>query len=140
MRPGANIAIALAGVLHCAAMAAAQDVATAGPRVSVNFSHALPNVPGKKLEAVVVDYAPGGTSASHRHAKSAFIYAYVVSGSVRSQVDDAPPRVYTAGQSFYELPGQIHRVSENASKTEPARLLAVFVVDDGEKLTVPATR
>jgi quercetin dioxygenase-like cupin family protein len=81
-------------------------------------------------------YAPGG--ASHTHAKSAFVYAYVIAGVVESQVNDGPERVYHAGESFYELPGAHHAVSRNASATEPAKLLAVFVVDTDDKaLTTP---
>jgi hypothetical protein len=71
-------------------------------------------------------------SASHSHAKSAFIYAYVVSGQVESKVDDGRSRIYKAGESFYENPGSRHPISRNASKTEPARLLAVFIVDTDE--------
>ena len=86
----------------------------------------------------MVDYPPGGKSTSHRHAASAFIYAYVISGAVRSQVDDQPVKVYKAGEGWSENPGAHHRVSENASETEPAKLLAVFVVDSSEgTLTVP---
>jgi quercetin dioxygenase-like cupin family protein len=103
-----------------------------------NFSHTITNVPGKSLVAVEVTYPPGAASPPHRHAKSAFIYAYVVSGAIESQVDDQPARIYTAGQSFHEEPGAVHRISRNASKSEPAKLLAVFVVDsDDAPLTVP---
>jgi quercetin dioxygenase-like cupin family protein len=70
-----------------------------------NFKHAIPNIPGKSLVALVVDYAPGGASRSHTHAKSAFIYAYVVSGAIESQVNDGPKRIYRAGESWYETPG-----------------------------------
>lgn len=106
--------------------------------VTPNFAHAIPNLPGKSLIAVVVDYPPGAASPVHEHAKSAFIYAYVVSGAIESQVNDEPKRVYHAGESFYEAPGSIHRVSRNASTTEPAKLLAVFVVDSDDKnLTTP---
>jgi quercetin dioxygenase-like cupin family protein len=109
-----------------------------GETVTPNFEHAIPNLPGKSLTAVVVDYAPGGASPSHEHAKSAFIYAYVVSGAIESQVNDGPKRVYHAGESFFEEPGALHRVSRNASKTKPAKLLAVFVVDTNDKaLTTP---
>lgn len=98
----------------------------------------IPNLPGKRLVSVVVDYPPGAASASHRHAPSAFIYAYVLSGEVRSQVDDEPARVYRVGETWFEKPGAHHRVSQNASDTKPARLLAVFIVDDGDKqLTIP---
>jgi quercetin dioxygenase-like cupin family protein len=87
---------------------------------------------------VVVTYPPGAKSAVHRHAPSAFIYAYVLSGSIRSQVDDGPAKVYHAGEGFYEDPGAQHRVSENASASEPASLLAAFIVDPRENpLTMP---
>jgi quercetin dioxygenase-like cupin family protein len=105
------------------------------------FQHDLPNVAGKSMVAVVVSYAPGGKSAAHRHAPSAFIYAYVLSGSIRSQVDDGPSKVYKAGESFYEVPGSHHRVSENASDKEPASMLAVFVVDSNDTpLTKPDSK
>lgn len=109
-----------------------------GQTVTPNFQHAIPNIPGKSLIAVVVDYAPGGTTPPHMHAKSAFIYAYVVAGAIESQVNDGSKRVYHAGESFFEDPGSVHRVSRNASSTEPAKLLAVFVVDSNDKtLTTP---
>src|ERR1700712_764635 len=99
---------------------------------------AISNIPGKSLIAVVVDYAPGGASPSHTHAKSAFIFAYVLSGEIESQVNDGPSKVFRAGESFYETPGSLHSVSRNASTTEPAKLLAVFVVDsDDKELTAP---
>ncbi|MEW2482873.1 cupin domain-containing protein [Mycobacterium sp. NPDC049093] len=89
-------------------------------------------VPGKSLQAVTVSYPPGAKSASHHHARSAFIVAYVLSGAIRSQVDGEPARVYHAGETWRELPGAHHTVSENASETEPAELLAVFLVDTGD--------
>jgi quercetin dioxygenase-like cupin family protein len=110
----------------------------AGETVTPNFDHPISNIPGKSLIAVVVDYAPGAASPSHEHAKSAFIYAYVVSGAIESQVNDGPKRVYHAGETFFEEPGSLHRVSRNASRTKPAKLLAVFVVDTDDKaLTTP---
>ena len=109
-----------------------------GETVTVVADVPIPNVPGKRLVSRVIEYAPGAGTASHRHARSAFIYAYVLSGEVRSQVDDEPARVYRKGEVWFEKPGAHHRVSENASKTEPARLLAVIVVDVAdEKLTIP---
>jgi quercetin dioxygenase-like cupin family protein len=90
------------------------------------------------LVSIVVDYPPGTSSVPHRHAGSAFIYAYVVSGSIRSQVDDEPVRVYKTGEFWFENPGAHHRVSANGSDTESSRLLAVFIVDaDDEQLTTP---
>ena len=101
-------------------------------KVAVVFDHVLPNVPGKSMKGVLVEYGPGGSSRSHRHPASAFIYATVLEGAIRSQVNDGPVKVYRAGESWAEQPGDHHRVSANASDTEPAKLLAVFVVDTGE--------
>ena len=128
----------LAPLLATAALAGAAHAHAPEGTVRPNFAHALPNVPGKSLVAVEVSYPPGGASAPHRDAPSAFIYAYVVSGEIQSQVDDGAARIYRAGESFYEAPGAHHRISRNASKTQPAKLLAVFVVDTGEQpLTTP---
>ncbi len=101
--------------------------------VKPNFDRPIPNIPGKSLIAVEVLYPPGGASHPHVHAKSSFIYAYVVSGSIASKVNDGPERTYKAGESFHEDPGSRHPVSRNASKTKPAKLLAVFVVDSGDQ-------
>lgn len=102
------------------------------------LDEAIPNVPGKKLIALEVEYPPGAKSPSHHHEESAFIMAYVLSGEIRSQIDDGPVRVYRAGETWYEVPGAHHRVSENASATHPAKLLAVFVVDsEHAPLTTP---
>ncbi len=116
-------------------LASAHDV---GDKVTTNFEQAISNIPGKSLIAQVVDYPPGGASAPHTHAKSSFIYAYVISGSIESKVNDGPARVYEAGESWFEPPGSSHPISRNASKTEPAKLLAVIVVDtDDKELTTP---
>jgi quercetin dioxygenase-like cupin family protein len=107
-------------------------------KVTLVYQHELPNVPGKSVKGVLVEYGPGGYSPGHTHAKSAFIYATVLEGAIRSQVNDGPVTTYEAGQSFSELPGDRHGVSANASETEPAKLLAVFVVDTNEtELTIP---
>jgi quercetin dioxygenase-like cupin family protein len=106
--------------------------------VTKNFEAAIPNIPGKSLIAVEVNYAPGAASPSHTHAKSAFIYAYVISGAIESKVNGGETRVYRAGESWSEAPGATHSVSRNASKTKPAKLLAVFVLDTNDNpLTTP---
>ena len=100
------------------------------------LSEALSNAPGQKLTAVLVSYPPGGKSGSHRHAGS--VFAYVVSGHIRSQVStNGPVKVYGPGEGFFEPVGATHMVSENASDSEPASLLAVFVAPDGATLTTP---
>jgi quercetin dioxygenase-like cupin family protein len=130
LRIGALAMISLAAVSAHGAGGAA--------KVTLVFDHTLPNVPGKSIKGVLVEYAPGGSSPAHTHPASAFIYATVLEGAIRSKVNDGPEKVYRAGENFSEMPGDHHRVSANASETEPARLLAVFVVDSSEKnLTTP---
>jgi quercetin dioxygenase-like cupin family protein len=107
-------------------------------KVTLVYQHELPNVAGKSMKGVLVEYGPGGYSPCHMHPKSAFIYATVLEGAIRSQLNDGPVTTYEAGQSFSEMPGERHGVSANASKTKPAKLLAVFVVDTNEtELTTP---
>lgn len=111
---------------------------TIGENVKIVYDHPLPNVPGKSMRGVLVEYEPGGTSSAHTHPNSAFIYATVLEGAILSKVNEGPVTTYRAGESFSEYPGDRHGVSENASKTEPAKLLAVFVVDTNEtELTTP---
>ncbi len=112
--------------------------ASKNAKVTLVYQHELPNCPGKSIKGVLVEYGPGGYSPAHTHAQSAFIYATVLEGAIRSKVNDGPVKTYTAGESFSEMPGDRHGVSANASETKPARLLAVFVVDTNEQeLTIP---
>ena len=118
----------------------AQTPPGANNKVTVVFQHELPNVPGKSVKGVLVEYGPGGFSEAHRHPNSAFIYATVLEGAIRSQVNDGPVKTYKVGQNWSEQPGDRHRVSANASTTKPAKLLAVFVVDTTEtELVLPLT-
>ena len=140
--PARRAAKALAGLVVAAGLvlaAAPPGRATStgeGATVKQILSEKLPNVPGKTLTVVEVDYRPGGFSAPHRHPASGFVFAYVLSGSIRSQVEGEPLRVYSAGQSWTEPPNAHHLVSANASKTEPARLIAYVIADDGAEPTV----
>jgi quercetin dioxygenase-like cupin family protein len=104
-----------------------------GPKVTVVYDHVLPNLPGKSMKGVLVEYGPGVATVGHIHPKSAFIYATVLEGAIRTSVNDGPVVTYRAGQNFSEFPGDRHTLDENASKTEPAKLLAVFVVNTDEK-------
>ena len=96
-------------------------------------SYALPNVPGKRVTIVRVFYGPGGFTRAHRHAGS--VTAYITKGEIRSQLAGGPVETFKVGQSFFEPPGAVHLVSANASNTEPAELIAVFVADEGAQLT-----
>src|SRR5512141_1275787 len=88
-------------------------------KVTLVYQHELPNVPGKSIKGVLVEYGPGGYSPGHTHPKSAFIYATVLEGEILSKVNDGPATTYQARESFSELPGDRHGVSANASETKP---------------------
>jgi quercetin dioxygenase-like cupin family protein len=103
--------------------------AETGGSVKPLFGAPIPNIPGKSLKTVEVSYPPGAKSSPHRHASSAYIYAYVIEGEIRSQVEGEPVRTYQAGEFWTENPGAHHVVSENASTTAPAKLLAVLIVN-----------
>jgi len=110
-------------------------------KITQVYQHAIPGVPGKSVKGVMVEYAPGAYSPSHTHAKSALIYATVIEGEIRSKVNDGPEKIFHAGENWTEMPGDHHGVSANASKTKPAKILAVFVVDDTDQaLTTPDKR
>ena len=128
----------LLAALLCLAATCTATMAEPRPEetTKVVFSQALPNAPGKSLIAVEVNYPPRGASPSHRHAPSSFIFAYVLQGTIRSSVDGAPVKTYRPGESWFEAPGAHHTVSENASETEPARLLAIFIADSNDKTLV----
>lgn len=128
---------------HAAGPAAAGAAANLAPGVKVTqvYDHKVPNLPNKSLKGVLVEYEPGAANPAHTHAKSALIYATVLEGAVLNQLNGGPVRTFTKGQNFTEMPGDRHDVSANASKTEPAKLLAVFIVDtDDTALTTPIKR
>ena len=134
---GSSLALALSqqpGVNRSDRATAPTAGSTHGARfretITVAADEPIPNLPGKRLVTHVVDYPPGGGSPPHRHARSA--------GEIRSQVDSEPARVYRVGEAWFESPGAHHPVSVNASDTEPARLLAVVIVDAADKqVTIP---
>lgn len=129
--------VAAAAALFVTSIAAQENIGR-NVKVTLVSDQELPNVPGKSLRVVLVEYGPGGGSPSHHHPSSAFIYARVLEGAIRSKVNDAPERTYQAGESWTEQLGDHHQVSQNASTTAPAKLLAIFVVDTSEReLVIP---
>jgi quercetin dioxygenase-like cupin family protein len=84
--------------------------------VKPNFAHTIPNIPGKSLVAVEVSYPSGGATPAHTHARSAFIYAYVVSGQIVSQVEGEPEHTYRAGRKLLRDAGS---ASSYQSQREP---------------------
>jgi quercetin dioxygenase-like cupin family protein len=93
------------------------------------ISQALGKLDGDHLKVTLVEvnYGPGEGSMPHSHPCP--VIAYVAEGAIRSQVKGGPEKIYKAGESFYEPANGVHQVSANASKTEPAKLLAYFVCD-----------
>jgi quercetin dioxygenase-like cupin family protein len=140
---GAFAALVLLTATHANAQDAEPGQSTKLPgskdaKVTQVYQHAIAGVPGKSIKGVLVEYGPGGYSPSHTHAKSALIYATVIEGEIRSKVNDGPEKTYRTGDNWTELPGDHHVVSANASETKPAKILAVFVVDDQDAvLTMP---
>ena len=104
-------------------------------KVTPLLSKDLPDLPGKEGRMVIVDYPPGGSSAVHRH--NADVFVYVIEGSVVMQVKGGKQMTLTAGQSFYEAPGDIHLVSKNASTTAPAKFVVFFVKDKDAPVSTP---
>lgn len=99
------------------------------------LQRALPNAQGKTFTSAVVDFPPGARAAPHRHGE-AFVYAYVLEGAVRSQLDDKPTSTYRQGENWVEQPGAHHVLTENTSQTDRAKLLVVFVSNAGDNLKV----
>lgn len=114
-----------------ASMAAAPPTETLTPLLQ----QALPNVPGKTFTSAIVDFPPGARAAPHRHG-AAFVYTYVLEGTVRSALDNAPARTYHQGENWVEQPGAHHVLTENTSQTDRAKLLVVFVSNTGDSLKV----
>jgi quercetin dioxygenase-like cupin family protein len=132
-----NRRILLSGAGALLAQAAFSNAQAQGGS-KVVFQHDLPNlnVTDWSVTVVEVSYAPGQSSAPHRHP--GLTLAYVLEGEIRSKVGDEPEKTYTVGQMFMETPNQLHGVSGNASATKPARLLAVLLAEKGKQLTTPA--
>lgn len=111
----------------------------AAPRAPVKFD--LPNLSIEDWEVTVshVDFPPGRVGSAHKHA--GFVLAYVLKGEILTKVSgQGPAKLYKAGEMFFEPPGSVHEESANASKTEPAQLLAMIFAKKGSTLTTPVKR
>jgi quercetin dioxygenase-like cupin family protein len=118
------------------ALLCAASLPVAAEQIKPVFQHELPDGKGKAMTVVEVNFDAGAKADPHRHGE-AFVYAYVLSGAVRSQLAGEPARTYSAGESWFEPPGARHLLTENLSRTAPARLLAVFVADRDAPLKTP---
>lgn len=121
----------LAGALISVASAGAAQTTKVTPLLSRD----LVGIAGKEGAMMTVEYAPGAGDPAHRH--SAYVFVYVLEGSVVMQVKDAAPVTLHPGQTFYEGPADVHLVGRNASKTKRAKFLAFFVKDKGAPVVMP---
>ena len=110
-------------------------VGQAEDTVSVLMKQSLGDMVGKVATVLTVDYTPGAASDSHVHPGS--VFAYVLEGTVITQLEDGQLKAYTKGQSWYEPPKKPHLVSKNGSRTEPAKLLVFLLSEEGESIKMP---
>jgi quercetin dioxygenase-like cupin family protein len=129
---GLGMTILGIGLLFASYGLAAQGGAE-GLERKIVLQTALPKVDNPTLTAITVKLMPGGSVPSHRHG--GFVYVYVLEGTVRSQIQGEPVREYKKGESWVEPSGVIHALTENASSTEVAKVLAVFVAEKGATLS-----
>ena len=125
----------LVGALLLILSSAGTDAAQETTKVTSLMSRDLSDIPGKEGDMLIVEYAPGAVDPVHRHNADAFVY--VLEGSVVMQVKGGEPVTLQPGQTFYEGPNDIHVVGRNASKTEPAKFLVVFIKNKGAPILTP---
>jgi quercetin dioxygenase-like cupin family protein len=116
---------------------AQQPATSEAPHASVTSltSKDLPELPGKEVLMITVDYPPGTVDPIHRHNAHAFVY--VLEGSIIMQVKGGKEVTLTPGQTFYEGPDDVHVVGRNASSTKPAKFVVFFIKAKGAPVLVP---
>ena len=113
----------------------ALTLAAQNAKITPMLTKELAEMPGKEASMVTVEYAPGGSSAAHRH--NAHVFVYVLEGTVVMQLKGGGEVTLGPGQTFYESPEDVHAVSRNASKTKPAKFVVFFIKQTGAPPTVP---
>ncbi|MFM0061072.1 cupin domain-containing protein [Paraburkholderia phytofirmans] len=133
--PQFGLLCVVASIVFAAAPAWSQSAATpaSGRAIEAILAEKLSVAPGKVLTAQVVHYAPGGSSKSHHH--DADVFAFVLSGKILSGEEGEKAKVYNVGEGHFERRGQHHVISKNASTTEPASMLVVFIANEDARLT-----
>jgi quercetin dioxygenase-like cupin family protein len=138
-----TLARSVFGILAVAALAAAFGLGKVvaqqqmpATKVTSLMTRAIADFPGHEVMMITLDIPPGGGTPAHRHPGH-HNFGYVLEGAYKIRLDNGPETVLTKGQTFYEAPGQLHAVSQNASGTEPAKVLVVVVAEAGKPLTVP---
>jgi quercetin dioxygenase-like cupin family protein len=106
-----------------------------GQNVTPLVTKDIPEFPGKEVEMITVEYAPGAVDPIHRH--NAQVFVYVLEGNVIMQVRGGAQQELGPGQTFYEGPNDVHTVGRNASKTRPAKFLVFFIKDKNAPILTP---
>jgi quercetin dioxygenase-like cupin family protein len=139
---GLAVTIVCVAVAACHAAPARVAVHARRDTIATNsrlaFAHALPGMDGSRLTLKIVEVAYGPGGFSHPHSHPCPVIGHVIQGALRTQVKGEREAVYEAGQTFYEAPHGVHLVSANASRSDPTRLIAIFVCDRDTPLTVAA--
>src|SRR5262245_25948699 len=123
-----------------ATLMAQSTVTPQAPHATVSelMSKDLPELPGKEVLMITVDYPPGTVDPIHRHNARAFVY--VLEGSIVMQVNGGKEVTLKPGQTFYEGPDDVHTVGRNASSTKPAKFVVFFIKDKGAPVLVPTPK
>lgn len=116
-------------VITCSSLAAPCVHSAEQAVVKPLMTKALADYPGKELLMITVEYPPGSVDPVHRHDAHALIY--VLEGSIVMQVKGGKEVTLTRGQTFYEGPNDVHVVGRNASATQPAKFVVVFLKKEG---------
>ncbi|KAJ6115402.1 RmlC-like cupin domain-containing protein [Penicillium sp. IBT 16267x] len=98
------------------------------PDIQLAYQYKLSNCPGKTIVGLCITFPPNASTPPHRHGSCA-VSAYVVNGTLLNKMNDDPMKVMNTGGTWHEAPGCHHRISDNASKTEPAVLFAAMILD-----------
>jgi len=128
----------LAGVvtLGVAPPASAQQPVGASPVTRTELlKQVLPPGDFRNVQAVVVELGPNAAAPRHRHDVA--VLAYVLEGVLENQFDGGAIVTHKSGASWWEAPGTVHNVARNPSKTARARLLVVYIGEEGKTATVP---
>jgi quercetin dioxygenase-like cupin family protein len=128
--------LSIAALSAMAIAPAPAQQSTPPTQVSTLLKQVMTDLPGREVIVITLDIPPGGGSAPHRHPGH-HIFGYVLEGTYKIKLDQGPETLLTKGQTFYEAPGQLHAVSGNASRTEPAKVLAFIIAESGKPITVP---
>jgi quercetin dioxygenase-like cupin family protein len=104
-------------------------------KITPLMSKEFANIAGKEGLMITVEYAPGASTAKHRHDAHTFVY--VLEGAIVMQAEGGQPVTLGPGETFYETPDDVHAVSKNASTTKPAKFLVFMVKDKGAPPVVP---